>query len=55
LVLERAQAEIEDATTALATATDTLSDLEAGTLDLSAVTINGDRYISDGTNLVLAP
>lgn len=55
LVLERSEAAIAEATVQLETATETLGDLEAGTLDLDAVTIGGQRFINDGGTLVVEP
>jgi S-adenosylmethionine:tRNA-ribosyltransferase-isomerase (queuine synthetase) len=55
LVLDRAEASIAAASAALETATDTLEDIEAGTLDLDAVTIGGQRFINDGGTLVVEP
>lgn len=55
LVLETAQDEIAEAAAALSTATDTLSDLESGTLDVDAITVGGVRFIESGGNLIPEP
>lgn len=55
LVLETAQDAIADAAAAVSSATDTLNDIEAGTLDLDAITVGGQQFINDSGVLVAAP
>lgn len=46
---------LADAAAAVATATDQLEDIAAGTLDLDAITVGGQRFINDAGTLVLEP
>ena len=50
-----AQAAADAANTAATTANDTIAFIEAGTLDLDAVTVSGTRFINDGGTLVAEP
>lgn len=45
----------EAANIAAAAANDAIEDLEAGTLDLDAVSVGGQRFINDGGTLVVEP
>ncbi len=55
LALSGAQDALADAAVAVASATDALVDIEAGTLDLDAVTVGGQRFVNNGGVLELEP
>lgn len=55
IVLATAQDALADAAASVATATQQLNDIQAGTLDLSAVKVGGQRFINSGGNLVAEP
>jgi hypothetical protein len=51
-LLSGAQEALDEAAEAVSAATDVLEDLEAGTLDLEAVTVGGVRFVNDAGVLV---
>lgn len=55
IALAQADEALADAATAVSAATGQLEDLQDGTLDLSAITVNGKRFIEDGGALVVEP
>lgn len=55
IALAQADAALAAASSAVAGATTQLEDLQEGTLDLSAITVNGKRFIEDGGELILEP
>lgn len=62
VVLNTAQAALADAAVAVATATDTLTtvqstigDIQAGTVDLDAVMVGGQKFVNIDGSLELAP
>jgi hypothetical protein len=55
IVLETAQASLSDAASSVAAATETLTDIQSGNLDLAAVRIGGQRFINNGGNLEVEP
>lgn len=55
LVLERSEEAIAEATEGLNTATQTLGEIQTGTLDLDAVTVGGVRFIESGGALIAEP
>ena len=56
VALEQAASAVADATTSLTTVQGTIDDLTDGTLELDAVTVGGQRFIYDGVgNLVPEP
>lgn len=52
LTLNAAQSALQDASEAVAQATEQLNDLSTGTLDLDAVTIGGVRFVNEDGTLV---
>jgi len=55
IVLATAQQELVEAAAAVSDATDLLEDLQAGVLDVDAITVGGQQFINDGGTLVVAP
>ena len=62
ITLAASQEALADASAAVATATETLgtvqgtiTNIENGTLDLAAITVNGKRFIESGDALVVEP
>lgn len=53
IALAQAEVALTAAATAVASATDTLSDIEDGALDLSAITVGGQRFVNNAGNLEL--
>lgn len=55
-VIATAEAALGEAAAAVADATETLTDIQSGTLDLDAITVGGQRFIYDGVgDLIVEP
>lgn len=55
LSLAQAQDALADASAAVAAATDQLTDIADGTLNVDAITVGGVRFVNDGGSLVQEP
>lgn len=55
IVLERAEAALSEAAEAVGNATETLEAIEAGTLDMDAITVGGVRFIHSFGDLIPEP
>lgn len=55
IVLDGAQAALVEAQAAVSAATETLTDLQSGTIDLDAITIGGQMFVNNAGVLEVAP